>query len=73
MLKKLQIQNKGVIMNSIEAIELGATHVVKIAHSKTYYKKVKAFNMNLLEYLDGTTWKMQFGYLPWDELEDITA
>ena len=60
-------------MNSMQAMELGATHIIRSNHSNTYYKKVKAFNMILLEYLDGTVWKMKFGYLPWDELEDITA
>ena len=35
---------------------------------KILWKTCRAFNMKLLEYWDGTQWKMKYGYLPWSEL-----
>ncbi len=36
----------------------------------TYYKRIKAFNMNLLEYWTGSQWKM-CSYLPWNDIRPI--
>lgn len=38
----------------------------------TYYRRVKAFNMDLLEYHSANGWEMA-GCLPWDKLQPVVA
>jgi hypothetical protein len=48
-----------------------ATHYTIESGNKVFWKTCSAFNMKLLEYWDGTQWKMKFGYLPWSDLKEL--
>jgi hypothetical protein len=52
---------------------LEATHYSQEGKDIMFWRKVKAFNMILLEYWDhrNNEWKMKFGLLPWKDLKPI--
>lgn len=49
-----------------------ATDFIRTSYNVTYYKRVQAFNLNMLEYWNKykDRWEM-CGYHPWDELKPI--
>lgn len=52
------------------AIPEGATDFTDDGFRVTYYRRQKAFGMNVLDYWTGSQWRPA-GYMPWHQLNPV--